>query len=203
MPEVVLASGLWVPAAGVAILRARLRRYGFAPRVFAYYGRDSLAANVARLAAFVRASCRGGCHFVGHSLGGVLVFDMLSAYPEVPAGRVVLLGSPVRGSLSGRRLARWSIGRWMLGESRDRWLEREVAWRRPEPLGVIAGTRPIGLGLLLGSLPGPHDGVVSVAETDAGEASTRALVREAHGELPFSADAARLAARFLSHGRFE
>jgi pimeloyl-ACP methyl ester carboxylesterase len=200
--EVVLASGLWVPAAGVALLRARLRRHGFAPRVFAYYGRESLASNVARLAAFARASCREGCHFVGHSLGGVLVFDMLSAHPEVRPGRVVLLGAPVRGSLSGRRLARWSVGRWLLGGSRERWREREVAWRRPEPLGVIAGTRPLGLGLLLGRLPEPHDGVVTVAETDAGEASLRTLVHEAHSELPFSATAARLAARFLSQGGF-
>jgi len=198
--EVVLVSGLWVPAAAMALLAARLRRAGFAPRTFGYYGREPHAANVERLAEFA-LRLRGAPHFVGQSLGGVLVFDMLSARREVPAGRVVLLGAPVRGSLSGRRLARHALGRWMLGGCAPRWREREASWHRPEPLGVIAGTAPFGLGRLFGRLAGANDGVVSVAETEVAGAE-RVCVSEGHSPLAVSAPVAALVQRFLREGRF-
>lgn len=198
--DVVLVSGLWVPGVAMAVLAARLRRAGFAPRIFAYYGRAPLAANLERLADFARRS-PGPAHFVGQSLGGVLVFDMLSARLDVPAGRVVLLGAPVCGSLTGRRLGRHAIGRWMLGGSAPRWDERAAAWRRREPLGVIAGTRPLGLGRVLGRLPGEHDGVVRIEETAVAGAE-RVLVPQGHSPLAFSRRVAALVQRFLCEGRF-
>jgi pimeloyl-ACP methyl ester carboxylesterase len=197
----VLVSGLWVPAAAMALLAARLRRAGFAPRTFAYYGRAPLAANLERLADFALRSLGAPPHFVGHSLGGVLLFDMLSARPDVPAGRIVLLGAPVRGSLSGRRLGRHRIGRWLLGGSVPRWQEREVTWRRSEPLGVIAGRARTGLGRLLGRLPGEHDGVVLVAETRIVGARD-VVVPHGHSPLAFAPVVARLTAQFLREGRF-
>ncbi|HEX4927274.1 MAG TPA: hypothetical protein VFV74_04685 [Burkholderiales bacterium] len=203
MAEVVLASGLWVPAAGMALVAARLREAGFAARSFAYYGRRSLSANIERLADFAAARRSSEpAHFVGHSLGGVLVFDMLSARPDIAAGRVVLLGAPVRGSLSGRRLCRHAVGRWMLGDCAPRWQEREAAWLREEALGVVAGTRPFGLGRLLGELPDPNDGVVCVSETAVKGMADCALVRQGHSALAISRQVARLVQRFLVAGRF-
>lgn len=198
--DVVLACGLWMPAATMALLGARLRRAGFAPRTFAYDGRAPFAANLERLAQFA-LRCGAAPHLVGHSLGGVLVFDMLSARADVSARRVVLLGAPVRGSLSGRRLARHAIGRWMLGGCAPRWRERDASWSRPERLGVIAGTAPLGLGRLLGRLPGEHDGVVTVEETAVAGAEER-RVREGHSLLGVSAAVAALVQRFLRDGRF-
>lgn len=202
MPEaVVLVSGLWAPAASMAVLAARLRRGGFAPRTFAYSGREPLAANLERLAEFSRAGEAAAPHFVGQSLGGVLIFDMLSARADVPAGRVVLLGAPVRGSLSGRRLAGHALGRWMLGGCAPRWQERDAVWRRREALGVIAGTAPLGLGRGLGRLPGEHDGVVRVEETEVTGAE-RVRVPQGHSPLAFSRRVAALVQRFLRTGRF-
>ncbi len=185
----------------MAVLAARLRRAGFAPRTFAYYGREPLAANLQRLADFARRAHAAPPHFVGQSLGGVLIFDMLCSRADVAAGRIVLLGAPVRGSLAGRRLARHALGRWMLGASAGRWEERQAAWRRGERLGVIAGTAPVGLGRLLGRLPGEHDGVVRVEETEIAGAE-RVLVRQGHSPLAFSARVAALVERFLRAGRF-
>jgi pimeloyl-ACP methyl ester carboxylesterase len=201
--EVVLASGLWVPAAGMALVAARLRRAGFAPRTFGYYGREPLEANIERFARFVGASRSADApHLVGHSLGGVLVFDMLSARPDIAVGRVVLLGAPVRGSLSGRRLGRHTVGRWMLGAGAPRWHERDVEWRRCEALGVVAGTWPVGLGQLLGRLPRENDGVVCVEETTVSGMAERVLVRHGHTMLAFSREVASLVQRFLHAGRF-
>lgn len=185
----------------MAVLAARLRRAGFAPRTFAYYGRAPFAANLERLAEFALRSRDAAPHFVGQSLGGVLVFDMLSARPEVRAGRIVLLGSPVRGSLSGRRLGRHAVGRWMLGGCASRWQERDAAWRRAEPLGVVAGDVRAGLGRLLGRFPGEHDGVVCVAETRIAGAR-QVVVPHGHSPLAFAAPVARLVRHFLQEGRF-
>jgi hypothetical protein len=200
--DVVLVSGLWAPALAMAVLASRLRRAGFAPSIFPYYGRAPLAANLERLADFaLRLRDPAAPHFVGLSLGGVLVFDMLSARADVPAGRIVLLGAPVRGSLAGRRVGGHAVGRWMLGGSAPRWEERGAAWRRGEPLGVIAGTRPRGLASALGGLPGEHDGVVRVEET-AVTGAERVLVPESHSPLVFSRRVAALVRGFLREGRF-
>ena len=191
--------GLWMPGAVMALLAARLARAGYRTCSFSYRGRDPLDANVERLARHVNGRT---VHFVGHSLGGVLVHDLLQKYPSMPCGQVVLLGAPVRGCFAGRRLGSAAIGRWMLGGCAERWTERDAAWRRTERLGVIAGTRVFGLGRALGALPGENDGVVRVDETMIEGMSERVLLREPHSMLPLSASVAALVERFLRSGRF-
>jgi pimeloyl-ACP methyl ester carboxylesterase len=195
--EVVLVPGLWMPSAIMAPLAARLARAGFRPHRFAYSGRRSLEGAMERLARFSSEA-----HFVGHSLGGVLILDMLGRHREVPAGRVVLIGAPVNGCLTGQRFGRWRAGRWLLGASAVRWQDCAARWQRPEPLGVIAGTRPFGLGRALGTLPGENDGVVRVDETTVQGMAERVLVREGHSLLAVSSRVSGLVERFLRAGRF-
>jgi pimeloyl-ACP methyl ester carboxylesterase len=202
--DVVLAPGLWMPGAVMALLAARLARAGYAPRVFPYRGRSPLESNVGRLARFVRAALGGRpAHFVGHSLGGVLVLEMLNAHPDVPVASAILLGAPARGCLAGRRFGTAGVGRWMMGACGELWQEREATWRRDAPLGVIAGTLPVGLGRLFGSLPGMNDGVVRVEETAVDGMSGRTLVPVGHSLLIVSGAVGRLVQRFMSAGRFE
>lgn len=196
--EVILVPGLWVPGAVMALLAARLARRGYSARVFSYRGRGPHEANVEALARFARDSEL----FVGHSLGGVLILDMLNRHPEIGARAAVLLGAPVRGCLAGRRLARRRLGRWMMGACRSLWEERAARWSRAAPLGVIAGTLPLGLGRALGALPGPNDGVVRVDETTVEGMAGRALVREGHSMLIVSREVGRLVERFLAAGSF-
>jgi pimeloyl-ACP methyl ester carboxylesterase len=197
--EVVLAAGLWMPGAAMALLATRLARRGYTTRVFSYSGRSSFEANVEQLARFAGHSA----HFVGHSLGGVLMLDMLNRHPEVQPGAVVLLGAPVRGCLAGRRLGGAALGRWMLGACRSLWDERPARWTRGAPLGVVAGTLPMGLGRALGGLPGMNDGVVCVEETTVDGMSERALVRRGHSMLIMSGQVGGLVERFLAAGRFQ
>jgi len=197
--EVILVPGLWVPAAAMALIAARLARRGYMTRSFAYRGRAPLEANIERLARYIDGRT---VHLVGHSLGGVLVYDMLARHAEMPSGNVVLLGAPVRGCYAGRRLGSRTLGRWMLGACAARWEKREARWQRAERLGVIAGTLPLGLGRALGALPGDNDGVVCVDETMVEGMSERALVPAGHSMLAVSGRVSALVEHFLGTGRF-
>jgi pimeloyl-ACP methyl ester carboxylesterase len=199
--DVVLAPGLWMPGAAMSLLAARLSRAGYAPHVFSYRGRSPFEANVERLSHFVREF--PSPHFIGHSLGGVLVLELLNRHPELEARSALLLGSPVRGCFAGRRFGRHRAGRWMMGASDSLWEEREARWGRATPLGVIAGTRPLGLGRAFGRLPGENDGVVCVSETTVDGMAARALVPQGHSMLIVSGQVGRLVERFLSSARFE
>ena len=200
--EVVLVAGLWMPSLAMELLGRRLAAAGYAPRRFAYRGRDPFEANVASLAAYLDGLPPVRRHFVGHSLGGVLVLNALIQRRETPVASAVLIGAPVRGCHAGRKLGKVAIGRWMMGASRPLWDERAAAWPRPEPLGVIAGTAPVGLGRVLGRLPDANDGVVCVSETRV-EGAAQAEVPVGHSALIFSRQVARLVERFLAKGAFQ
>ena len=197
--EVILVPGLWVPAAVMTLLAARRARSGYVTRSFGYHGREPLETNIERLARFVDGRA---VHLVGHSLGGVLIYDMLARHPEIASGNVVLLGAPVRGCYAGRRLGSRLLGRWLLGACAARWESCEARWQRPERLGVIAGTLPLGLGRALGALPGDNDGVVCVDETTVEGMSERALVPAGHSMLTVSGRVSALVGQFLRQGRF-
>ena len=198
MKQVVLAPGLWMPAAAMTLLARRLARRGYAVHVFPYSGRRSHEGNVQALARFARDKV----FFVGHSLGGVLILDMLNRNPEVAAESVVLLGSPVRGCLAGRRLGAAGLGRWMMGACGALWDERPARWARGAPLGVIAGTTPLGLGRAFGTLPGTNDGVVCVEETTVDGMRERALVPRGHSMLIVSGRVGEMIERFLAGAKF-
>jgi len=202
--DVVLVPGLWMPGIAMGLLAARLARANYVPHLFTYSGRGPLEANVERLARYASDACSGrAAHFVGHSLGGVVVLETLNRKPAIEVASAVLLGSPVRGCLTGRRFARAHAGRWMLGASAALWAEtREASWQRPAPLGVVAGTRPIGLGRAFGPLAGPNDGVVRLDETTVEGMTERATVPLGHSLLIVSGRVARLVMAFLEHGNF-
>lgn len=209
MREVILAHGLWVPGIVMRPLAARLARAGYRCHNFSYMGAGKpLAAHAERLARLAREL--GPAHFVGHSLGGLVILEALRGHLEVAAGRVVLLGTPVNGCFAGRRLACYRLGRWFLGESEALWRSghpagregRAARWTRPEPLGVVAGTLPLGLGRLFGALPGANDGVVRLEETEIEGMAARAVLPVGHSAMLLSARVAENVASFLAEGRF-
>ncbi|HEX9395385.1 MAG TPA: alpha/beta fold hydrolase [Burkholderiales bacterium] len=202
--EVVLVPGLWMPAGAMSLLAARLGRYGFEPRLFPLRGREAMAENVERLSRFARERLAGRpAHFVGHSLGGVLILEALERHRDIAVASVVLLGAPVRGSRVGRRFSRLGLGRWMMGAAGAHWAERAPRWGRPEPLGVVAGTLSLGLGRLLGNIEGVNDGVVGLEETPIEGMTAQAQVAVSHSMLIASGRVARMVRRFLAEGRLE
>jgi pimeloyl-ACP methyl ester carboxylesterase len=157
---------------------------------------DGLARAVAALPSPVR--------FVGHSLGGLVVLRYLETHPDVDVGPVVLLGSPVAGSRAASGLARLPGAEWLLGgiASHELLTTGARVWRRSTPLGVIAGDVPLGFGRLIAELPLPHDGAVSVAETQLPGACEHRVLPVNHMGLLASAQVAQATAAFLRDGRF-
>lgn len=202
MKDVILTHGLWVPGVVMQPLAARLERAGFRCRTFSYMGvARPLAVHAERLARMAHEA--GPAHFVGHSLGGLVMMEALNAHPEVAVGRVMLLGTPARGCYAGRRIARYGAGRWFLGQSEELWREgRAARWTRREALGVVAGSLPLGLGRIFGPLPGINDGVVSLEETAVEGMAERVVLPVGHSAMLISARVADSVAQFLEHGHF-
>lgn len=201
---VVLVHGLWMPARVMAVLARRLGRAGWTTRVFSYSSRHATTRhNAAALAEFIRGIAASRVHFVAHSLGGLVVIQLLRDFPGQRPGRVVLLGTPYLGSHVARRLSRYAWGRWLCGLSLEGALLGDgPRWPGGWQLGVIAGTVPIGAGWITPGLAKPNDGTVAVAETAVAERTDAIAMPVTHSALVFSAAVARQIAHFLATGRF-
>jgi pimeloyl-ACP methyl ester carboxylesterase len=203
--SIVLVNGLWLGNAALWPLAARLRRLGFRAVPFSYPSvRQNLRANADRLQQFLAGVPGETVHWVGYSLGGVVIRALFRFYPEQRPGRIVLIGSPQQGNRVaevleqrrwGRRLAGHSVAELVSG------ITRTWAWPA-RATGVIAGNRPIGLGRLITSLPVPNDGTVTVNETVLPEADDRLELPLAHSALLLSPLVAQQVATFLATGRF-
>jgi pimeloyl-ACP methyl ester carboxylesterase len=206
MPEtVVLVHGVLMNGLELSLLVRRVRHCGFGPVVFDYPSRHrSVGQNAQALVAFIEGLQAPVVHLVGHSLGGLVILRALAMHPDLPPGRVVLLGSPVRGSGVARRLQRVPWGRWLLGRSVEGGLLDAVPdWDGRRELGIIAGRLPLGVGRLLGGLSGAHDGTVAVAETQLDGVCATVVLETNHTGLVFSRSAAERVCRFLRQGHFD
>jgi pimeloyl-ACP methyl ester carboxylesterase len=202
---VVLVHGIWMTGLELLLLERRLRRCGFRTRRFHYRSlRRPMHHNAAQLARRVRALAAGRVHLVGHSLGGLVILQALQDDPGLVSGRIVLLGSPVGGSAVARRVVRQRLLRWLIGRAAQQGLLGDgPRWRGWQSLGVIAGNRSIGVGLLLGGLSGVNDGVVNLEETRIEGMRDSWLANTTHTGLVVSRRVAAQVCAFLKHGRFD
>jgi pimeloyl-ACP methyl ester carboxylesterase len=201
---IVIVHGLWMTGAVFALQRAQLVRRGYRVRTFNYSSlRTSLDEIASQLARFIGALETPGVHLVGHSLGGLVVMHALALFPQLPIGRVVLLGCPLAGSRAVRYLARSATGRILVGRALREWLpERAAPVAAAFEVGMIAGTRRFGAGSLLVPLPTPNDGAVCLDETRLPGLRDHVTMPLTHSGLILSSRAALEIDHFLEHGHF-
>ena len=205
METVVLVHGLWVHGIAMELMRWRVARCGYRALAYSYPSmRLTLAENAERLQRYCRDIAAPGLHFVGHSLGGLIILRMLERAQGLPPGRAVLLGSPVAGSLAARRLARLPGGRSALGRTAPDWHEAALSRAHTgREIGIIAGRMPLGIGRIVApDLPAPSDGVVSVAETRLPAARDHIVLGVNHFGMLLSHSVARQVCAFLRDGAF-
>jgi pimeloyl-ACP methyl ester carboxylesterase len=201
--HVILLHGLWMRGFTLAALRRRIEREGFTVGLFDYasvlhHPEESISKLVAH-AQLVRAK---KVHFVGHSLGGLIALRALQRAPRLAPGCVVCLGSPLRGSAVARTISHVPGGSLVIGKSLDVLLEGLDRWEGKHPVGAIAGRLPFGPGLVFGALSLPHDGTVSVEETQLPGLTDHIQVPATHTGLLFSDEAAAQTVAFLRNRRF-
>jgi hypothetical protein len=210
--RVAFVHGLWLTGIESFVLRRHLAARGYSLSVFPYSSlAEPLPQVLDRCARFgdglAAQAPRTPVHFVGHSLGGVVLYRLFErGYRGTEGTRVVMLGAPLHGCAAGRRFASLAGGRArdLLGRIAQEELlaDRERRWDSPVPLGLVAGTRPLGLARLVASLPGENDGVVTVDETRLPGATASVKLPVAHSEMLFSARCAHAVADFLDRGDF-
>ncbi len=204
--SVVLVHGLWMTGMESGLLRKRLdEEYGFTTRQYSYHTvQVGLEDNIRLLHEFLADVPGEVVHVVGHSLGGLLALYTLTRFPEPRPGRVVCLGSPLRGSIAARAMAGLPFGEEVLGATiREAVLNGGLdAWRGTREVGVIAGTLAVGLGAVIENLPEPNDGTIAVVETRLPGIKDHLELSVSHTGLLVSPQVASQTAYFLRHGTF-
>jgi pimeloyl-ACP methyl ester carboxylesterase len=168
---------------------------------------ESLAEDIHPAIERFADSLEGSIHFVGHSMGGLLARVYLAKYRPKRLGRVVMLGTPNRGSEIADRLKDFAAYRVYFGPagqqlitSRDAALDAIIP-PVDYPVGIIAGNRsiyPIASALL----PKPNDGRVSVDNTRLDGMTDHVVVGASHPWLVRNNLAIRQTIAFLRDGRF-
>lgn len=129
-------------------------------------------------------------HFVGHSLGSIVVRWVLANRPPEGVGRVVMLAPPNQGSRTADRYAPW------LG-----WLLKPLPELRTGG-GSTARTIPAVEGVEVGVVAGEYDGKVTVAETHLAGEDAHVVVPAAHTFIMSRRDVWRLVVGYLERGEF-
>ena len=205
---VVLVHGLGRSRASMAVLAQRLEWAGYGVVTVGY---KSLSIPFPDQVATIRTAVERCCsespriHFVGHSLGGLVIRGYLAETPPERLGRVVLLAPPSQGSLFVDWLDEVPVATEVLGPvgSALGTDTTDIPATLPPPdyeMGIIAGNRAIQpIGHL--AIPGPDDGVVSVEQTRVQGVPVIVLPRS-HTFIMSSRYTAQAVIEFLGTGEF-
>jgi pimeloyl-ACP methyl ester carboxylesterase len=192
---VVVVHGLGRTPASMLPLARTLERAGYRVLVWGY---SSTCCSIAELGAQLDTELRSRrladvqrVHFVGHSLGTVIIRWVL-VHGELPAptGRVVMLAPPNQGSHEADRFARW----WG-------WFLKPLPELRTDAAST-ARRLAVPPGVEVGVIAGRYDGKVSLSETRLHSAAANTIVPATHSFLMHRYDVQRLTVDFLRHGCF-
>jgi len=203
---VIYLHGLWLKGHESLLLRRRLHEhYALDVEVFSYPSVTAPMSEVtARLHAFIDKRAPQELHLLAHSLGGLVAYRFLERFPDQAPGRVVFMGTPAVACHAAVRVARAQWAAAFLGRcvAEELLSPRTRKWACARALGIIAGSRPAGLGRLVTRFTEASDGTVAVSETRLPGATAHITLPVSHTGMLFSARVARAAGEFLTRGHF-
>jgi hypothetical protein len=199
---VVLLHGMGRSWISMSLLGHRLKRRGYETHLFGYRPRrptlDDLSLSLRR---FVVERVRAEVyHFIGHSLGNVIVRNGFREGFRPGLGRMVMLAPPNRPARLAANLRDNRVFRYWTGDSGQKLADPEFYRTLPVPqveFGVIVGDRGHQIGF-----EEPNDGVVSVEGAKLEGMSDFIVLHHTHTLIMMARDTAELCHRFLSSGRF-
>jgi pimeloyl-ACP methyl ester carboxylesterase len=209
---VVLLHGFGGHPVQTALLARRLRHAGHAVANIGYpswrWPIDRVLDHLHRRITASSLNAGRPLHFIGHSMGGLLLRAYLARHRPTNLGRVVMLGTPNGGSELADLAYRLRLHPLILNQAGGLLrTQREAAVEAlfgqvDYPLGIIAGNRP-----LPGFLPdllfrAPHDGKVSVAATHLAGQTDHLVLPVAHTAMIYTRPVADQVIHFLGHGHF-
>lgn len=158
-----------------------------------------------RIEAFAEAT-QGKVHFVGYSMGGLLIRAYLAQHRPAKLGRVVMLGTPNQGSEVADFMKDKRIYRWIYGVAGQQLVTDQSDFAHhfgqvDYELGVIAGSRsldPISSYIIRK----PSDGKVSIESTRVEGMRDHVVIPVTHTFFPSSKSAQKQTLEFLKEGRF-
>ncbi|MEM7172547.1 MAG: alpha/beta fold hydrolase [Pseudomonadota bacterium] len=204
---VVVLHGLGRSPAAMSKLASRLEDAGYQVVAVEYDSLDDTPEEILEdVGQQIRSCCLGKTsqlHFVGHSLGGLVARSYLMENDVPNLGKVVLLGTPSRGSvLVDKNREKWWFS--LLGPTANMLGTDDNSFpnglEQPYyPLGVIAGLKDSDNEDLL---PGQDDGLISVSSTKVNGMTDFIIVNSGHSAMRDNEDVAKLTIRFLQAGHF-
>lgn len=201
---IVLVHGLWNRGWSMSAMAKRLRSRGHHVLVFSYPTRsDCLDGHADELHAFLNENRADELHLVGHSMGGLVILNLLNRFDDLPPGRVVLMGTPVKGASVVKRLEKLPGQKLLFGKARDNLLQGFEHTPAEHETGMIRGTRALGLGRIAGRRSEPSDGSVTVSETELDGLKDSVELEVAHSEMLISAEVVEQVEKFILHGEFK
>lgn len=205
---VVLLHGLGGSNAAMWLIAARLEDAGYHVHRVGY---DSLDRTMGEIVAEVSGQIDVCCadheqtvHFVGNSMGGLLIRAYLQGKQLENLGRVVLMGTSNQGTQ-------------VVDHFRDKWWMKIVGPAANAlgtdnnsfpasidapyyPVGVIAGVSESNMNEAY--LPGEDDGLIAVEATKLEGMTDFIIVKTSHSMMRYNPEVAEQAVHFLQQGKF-
>ncbi len=159
-----------------------------------------------RVAAFAE-SISGKVHFVGYSMGGLVIRAYLHRYKPLNLGRIVMIGTPNNGSEVADFLRNRKLYRMLYGPAGQQLITDQSGFAHhfgavDYEVGVIAGNRPVDLisSRIIGK---SNDGKVSIDSTKLTGMKDHVIVQSSHTFFPSNQQMMHQVTAFLKYGRFD
>ena len=206
---IVLLHGLGRSNSSMWLLASRLEDAGyFVERI----GYRSLLQNPDEILKDINSKINQCCqkhthsvHFVGHSLGGLMVRAYLQNNKVDKLGRVVLLGTPNKGAEAADYFSNSGL-LGILGPTAKALGTDENSFQKTlkapyYPVGIIAGEVKSEWNDLV--IPGKDDGLVTVEATKINGMTDFIIIQVGHSRMRYDSEVANQTIEFIKNGTFK